>query len=169
MFLAGIAGSTSLTNVAGTIADLFADYDIAGQAMALFVVSANCGPSLGSPIGAWIADYPNLGLKWVFLINVIVGMVFAVVMCFIPETLPRIVIARGIASTGNVNSEELRMLSTRVSLYNELKYLVTMTGRMIIFEPIILTLGLFNGFAFGIMFLYLDGVYDVFAVNNGLS
>lgn len=51
MFLAGTAGSTALSNVAGTIADLFGDIDGAGQAMALFVVSANVGPSLGSPVG----------------------------------------------------------------------------------------------------------------------
>jgi len=38
MFLAGTAGSTALSNVAGTIADLFGDIDGAGQAMALFVM-----------------------------------------------------------------------------------------------------------------------------------
>jgi MFS family permease len=70
MFLAGTAGSTALSNVAGTIADCFGDVDGAGQAMALFVVSANVGPSLGSPIGAWITDNPSLGVKWIFLINV---------------------------------------------------------------------------------------------------
>jgi len=31
MFLAGTAGSTALSNVAGTIADLFGDVDGAGQ------------------------------------------------------------------------------------------------------------------------------------------
>jgi MFS family permease len=70
MFLAGTAGSTALSNVAGTIADCFGDIDGAGQAMAMFVVSANVGPSIGSPIGAWITDNSNLGVKWLFLINV---------------------------------------------------------------------------------------------------
>lgn len=46
MFLTGFAGSTALSNVAGTIADLFGDRDVAGQAMALFVCSANIGPSV---------------------------------------------------------------------------------------------------------------------------
>lgn len=40
MFLTGTAGATALSNVAGTIADCFGDVDGAGQAMALFVVSA---------------------------------------------------------------------------------------------------------------------------------
>ena len=39
-----------------------------------------------NPFGAWITDNPNLGVKWVFLINVIIGFGFVVVMCFMPET-----------------------------------------------------------------------------------
>ena len=54
MFLSGAAGSTALSNVAGTIADLYGDRDNAGQAMCLFVASANIGPSLGSPVGTHI-------------------------------------------------------------------------------------------------------------------
>ena len=68
-FLAGAAGSTALTNVAGTIADLFGDADNAGQAMALFVVAANVGPSIGSPIGEVIAENESLGLPWIFWIK----------------------------------------------------------------------------------------------------
>lgn len=63
-FLCGAAGSTALSNVAGTIADLFGDRDNAGQAMALFVAAANIGPSLGSPIGEWIAINPHMGWRW---------------------------------------------------------------------------------------------------------
>ena len=114
MFLCGIAGSTALSTVADTIADLFGDVDGAGQAMALFVVSANTGPSLGSPVGGWITDNPSLGLKWIFLINVIIGFGFAVIMCFIPETLPRLVIARAAAETRDVDSAEKAILVSKV-------------------------------------------------------
>lgn len=116
MFLAGTAGSTALSNVAGTIADLFGDVDGAGQAMALFVVSANVGPSIGSPIGAWITDNPKLGLKWVFLINVIIGFGYAVIMCFIPETLPRLVIAKAASKSQEVNTDEQAILRSHVDV-----------------------------------------------------
>lgn len=69
MFLTGTAGSTALSNVAGTIADLFGDRDSAGQAMALFVCSANIGPSLGSPVGAWITDNTHMGWRWIYYIK----------------------------------------------------------------------------------------------------
>lgn len=69
-FLCGAAGSTALSNVAGTIADLFADADNAAQPMGLFVASANIGPSLGSPVGEWIAfTNPNMGWRWIFWIK----------------------------------------------------------------------------------------------------
>ncbi len=67
--LCGAAGSTALTNVAGTIADLFGDSDGAGQPMALFVAAANIGPSLGSPVGEWICDNVHMGAPWIFWIK----------------------------------------------------------------------------------------------------
>ncbi|KAH0251653.1 MFS multidrug transporter-like protein, partial [Aureobasidium melanogenum] len=59
-FLVGVAGSTALSNVAGTIIDLFGAEDGAGQPMALFVLSSNYGASLGSPIGEWIGINPHM-------------------------------------------------------------------------------------------------------------
>ena len=169
MFLCGTAGSTALSNVAGTIADLFGDVDGAGQAMALFVVSANVGPSLGSPVGGWISANPNLGLKWIFLINVIIGFGFAVIMCFIPETLPRLVIAKEAAKADDLSPDEQAILRSKINVLKELKFVATMTFRIMFGEWIVLMLGIYNGFAYGILFLYLDGVFEVFVVNNNLS
>ncbi|RAL63001.1 hypothetical protein DID88_004087 [Monilinia fructigena] len=148
MFLAGIAGSTALSNVAGTIADLFGDIDGAGQAMALFVMSANIGPSIGSPVGEWIADNENMGLKWIFLINSI---------------------ATAAAKSQTVDEQETAILKSRLNVLQEMKFVTTMTFKIMFTEPVVLFLGLYNGFAYGILFLYLDGVFDVFVVNNGLS
>lgn len=169
MFLCGVAGSTALSNVAGTIADLFGDVDGAGQAMALFVLSANIGPSIGSPLGGWVSANESLGIKWLYLINVIIAFGFAVIMCFIPETLPRLVIAKEAAKSETVDNDEVAILRTKVNVLKEMRFISTMTFRIMFTEPIVLCLGLYNGFAYGILFLYLDGVYDVFAINNGLS
>ena len=65
-FLSGVAGSTAATNVAASVSDMFA-YKDAGQAMALFVVSANVGPSVGSPVGE--AIYLNLTYHWWYYIK----------------------------------------------------------------------------------------------------
>jgi MFS family permease len=65
-FLSGVAGSTAVTNVAASVSDMFA-YKHAGQAMALFVVGANVGPSIGAPLGLLVAE--NLGYQWWYYIK----------------------------------------------------------------------------------------------------
>ncbi|KAL8283415.1 hypothetical protein RQP46_005825 [Phenoliferia psychrophenolica] len=167
LFNIGIA-LLALCNVAGTIADLFGDDAGAGQAMALFVSSANIGPSIGSPVGEWIADNPSMGFAWMGWLNVIIGFAFAIVMCFVPETLPRLVIAK--AARGEEGDQVAEVLATtRVSVMKESIFVLTMALKMMVTEPIIIALGIYNGFAYGLLFLYLDGVFPVFAVNNGLS
>ncbi|OCT44146.1 putative transporter [Cladophialophora carrionii] len=170
-FLIGCAGSVALCNVAGTIADLFGDTDGAAQPMALFVLSANFGPSLGSPIGEWIGTNPSLGWRWIFYINIIIGGAFALFLCFMPETLPRIAIARAVKRRGSVDQNELdiAMGSSKLSVLREMRFVATMALRIMVSEPIVISLGLYNGFAYGLLFLYLDGVFGVFVVNNGLS
>jgi MFS family permease len=168
MFLSGIARSTALTNVAGTVADLFGDADSAGHAMGLFVLSGSIGPSLGSPYGEWIGANPKLGMRWLYLFNVIIGFGFALVACFTPETLPRLVIANAAAKNGPAASQETLMLS-KATVWKEIKFVTTTTFRIMLTEPIVLWLGWFNGISYGLLFLYLDGVLEVFSVNNGLS
>ncbi|KAK8036565.1 hypothetical protein PG991_001702 [Apiospora marii] len=169
-FLAGAAGSTGLSNVAGTIADLFGDLDGAGQPMALFVMTANYGPSIGSPIGEVIASNPNLGLPWIFWINVIIGGCFSLIMCFIPETLPRIVIAKALKKHElTLPPAEVAIVEEKVDVLREMRFITSMAFRIMLTEPIVVFLGIYNGFAYGLLFLYLDGVFDVFVVNNGLS
>ncbi|KAK8096200.1 hypothetical protein PG999_014222 [Apiospora kogelbergensis] len=169
-FLAGAAGSTGLSNVAGTIADLFGDMDGAGQPMALFVMSANYGPSIGSPIGELIASNPNMGLPWIFWINVIIGGAFSLIMCFVPETLPRVVIAKALKKHElTLPPSEVAIVEEKVNVFREMRFVTSMAFRIMLTEPIVVFLGIYNGFAYGLLFLYLDGVFDVFVVNNGLS
>jgi MFS family permease len=134
MFLIGATGSASLTNVAATVVDLFGDINGNGQAMALFVFSAELGPGIGSPIGAWIAGNSSLGLKWIFLINVIIGAGFTIVLCFIPETLPRLVIARRGAQLGRngpVHPEDIVTLTAGIRVTAEIKFISTMAFKFL--------------------------------------
>jgi hypothetical protein len=90
-------------------------------------------------------------------------------MTFLPETLPRLVIAKAASKAQEVDAQEEAILRSKVNVMKELRFVTTMTFRIMLTEPIVLLLGIYNGFAYGILFLYLDGVYDVFAINNGLS
>lgn len=201
MFLIGVCGSTALSNVAGSIGDMFGGSDGASQPMSLFVFSANAGPSIGGIVGEAIMERSTLGYKWIFIINIIIGAAFTVFLCLVPETLPRIVIEEQTALEGrespNVILREFGYMKDRlfgrtpsyqilyeeklaqeggeaivvekVSTLNEIKFITLQALKMMVTEPIIICMGLFNGFAYGILFLYMDGIFDVFVYNNGLS
>ncbi|KAG9540853.1 MFS multidrug transporter-like protein, partial [Aureobasidium melanogenum] len=139
--------------------------------MALFVLSSNYGASLGSPIGEWIGINPHMGWRWIFYMNIIWGGAFALVMFFMPETLPTIVIAREVKkrNTDDPNAKVVAAEMTKVNVFQEIRFVLTMALRIMCTEPIVIFLGFYNGFAYGLLFLYLDGVFDVFVDNNGLS
>ena len=90
-------------------------------------------------------------------------------MCFIPETLPRVVIARAARKQANPSSDELTVVEAKVNVAGELRFVFTMALKIMVTEPIVTFLAVYNGFAYGLLFLYLDGVFDVFVINNGLS
>lgn len=112
---------------------------------------------------SWWSTLPKLTKD-----SIIIGGAYAIVLCFLPETLPRLVIAKA-AKKGVVDEAEVQIADSQVDVLNEIKFVATMTIRIMVTQPVVVLLGLYNGFAYGLLFLYLDGVYDVFAVNNGLS
>lgn len=101
--------------------------------------------------------------------SIIIGGAFALGMCFLPETLPRVVIARAVKKEGTADTNEIAIAEQKINVLKEINFVFTMALKIMITEPIVLSLGLYNGFAYGLLFLYLDGVFDVFAINNGLS
>ena len=90
-------------------------------------------------------------------------------VCFVPETLPRIVIMKTARREELVSPEEAVIVESRVDVLKELRFVATMALKIMVTEPIVAFLGIYNGFAYGLLFLYLDGVFSVFAVNSGLS
>lgn len=58
---------------------------------------------------------------------------------------------------------------SKISVLKEIRFVTTMALRIMVTEPIVTFLAVYNGWAYGLLFLYLDGVFDVFVLNNGLS
>lgn len=90
-------------------------------------------------------------------------------MCFVPETLPRVVISREARKSKSSDPTEIALLEEPVDILREMRFVTSMAFRIMLTEPIVTFLGIYNGFAYGLLFLYLDGVFDVFVVNNGLA
>lgn len=94
-----------------------------------------------------LADIPSS----VFYMNIIWGGAFALVMCFMPETLPSVVIARAVKKrdTHDPNAEIVAAELTKVNVFQEIRFVLTMALRIMFTEPIVIFLGFYNGFAYG--------------------
>lgn len=80
----GLFGAALVPLSQGILLDIYT-VEERGSAMALFGVSVMVGPVLGPVIGGWLTD--NLSWRWVFYINVPIGvMAFAGIVIFVNET-----------------------------------------------------------------------------------
>ncbi|WBW73789.1 plasma membrane high-affinity import carrier for pyridoxine, pyridoxal, and pyridoxamine Bsu1 [Schizosaccharomyces osmophilus] len=164
-FIIGLAGSTALTNVAGGIPDIFSDGK-SGMPMSLFVWAC-AGGSIGAPIGTGVDSNPKFGWRWLYYINIIVGGFFLIVILLIPETLPIKVISRYELAKGRT-IESLPKVTTK-QLFQNMKFVNTMGFRMIFTEPIVITMGLYNFYAYGISYFFLAAIWPVFSLDYKMS
>lgn len=56
----------------------------------------------------------------------------------------------------------------KLSAFKEISFVTTTAVRILFTEPIVTFLGIYNGWAYGLVFLLLDGVGPVFGINYGL-
>lgn len=67
---------------------------------------------------------------------------FAVVMAFVPETLPRIVIARAAKEDlSSADDTETAMATANINVLSEMRFVTTMAMRIMFTEPIVTFLG----------------------------
>ncbi|SDP78982.1 MFS transporter, DHA2 family, multidrug resistance protein [Phyllobacterium sp. OV277] len=82
--LQGLFGASLVPLSQGILLDIYS-VEERGSAMALFGVSVMVGPVLGPVIGGWLTD--NISWRWVFYINVPIGLLaFVGISAFVTET-----------------------------------------------------------------------------------
>ena len=133
--------------------------------MVLFVAGGSVGTTLGGLAGIWIIK-AGLGLKWLFPVNVIIGFGLAVIVVFVPQTLPRLVIAKETAKTALVDqifaqaaeTDELESLGSNKSIVYGVRLAMTNSLCVLFTQPIVLFTGVFNGVANGVLLLFITGL-----------
>ncbi|KAK8055671.1 hypothetical protein PG993_000898 [Apiospora rasikravindrae] len=169
-FLSGFAGSAPLTNTGGTVADLFARDD-SGAAMAFYSLCSVLGPPSALPVTGYLAQ--DLGWRWIFwLLMAITGAYWVLLALTVPETRHNIVLRRK-AKRLRVQMAEARLASAqslrdihadedadglgpvlRRHLLRPLHFLFT--------EPITMFAAAYNGFLYGLVFLFNEAFPLVF-------
>ena len=81
-FLQGVGGAALVPLSQAVLFDINPPKDF-GRAMAIWGIGVTMGPILGPALGGWLTD--NYTWRWVFYINLPIGMLAFVGLCF---TLP---------------------------------------------------------------------------------
>jgi MFS transporter, DHA2 family, multidrug resistance protein len=89
--LQGLAGGGLQPSVQAILADAFPG-EKRGMAMAVYTVAILCAPVLGPTLGGWITD--NYSWRWIFYINIPVGLLCALLTRMVLQDPPHLIAAR---------------------------------------------------------------------------
>ena len=106
--LQGLAGGGLQPSVQAILADAFPG-EKRGMAMAVYTVAILCAPVLGPTLGGWITD--NYSWRWIFYINIPVGLLCAFFTRMVLQDPPHLTLAR-LANKG----KKLRIDGTGLAL-----------------------------------------------------
>ncbi|KAF2706813.1 MFS general substrate transporter [Pleomassaria siparia CBS 279.74] len=173
-FLAGLGGSACLTIGAGVISDLFPT-EQRGKAMAAYTLGVLFGPTVGPIIGGFIAQ--RAGFRWMFWVIFITAVILSTAIAFLyPESNHVVLLDRKTARlrkelerpelmnilTHKKESAALRRSNVMVhGLVRPIKLLFT--------SPIVFALSLYMSFVFGLLFLLLTTITQVYITQYGWS
>lgn len=161
-FLGGTFGAAPLTNSGGIIADVW-DAKRRGIAMSLFSVAPFAGPALG-PIVSGAIQVTGTSWRWVYWVCALFsGTCFVVCLLTVRETYTPVILqkkARRIRKeTGDERYKaplDLTPLQAKTLAHDTLLFPFI----MLIQEPILLAIGLYLSFVYGIIYL-LFGAYPI--------
>jgi hypothetical protein len=173
-FLAGVGGSACLTIGAGVISDLFPT-EQRGKAMSVYTVGILFGPTVGPVIGGFIAQ--RAGWRWVFWVILITGVIFSTAIAVLyPESNHVILLDRKTARLQKeLERPELRNIMTHKKSASELqrsnilKQGLIRPLKLLYSSPIVLLLSIYMSFVFGLLFLLLTTITQVYIQTYGWS
>ncbi|TIC09173.1 MFS general substrate transporter [Wallemia mellicola] len=161
-FLSGFFGSPMLNFVAG-VPDLWRGETAGLWAVNIWAFSCEA-LMLGSIIGAYVLD--NLGWRWTFWIQIIVGAPLALIYAiFVPETRGSVILinrTKKIRKKENPNAWTIYE-GDKKDLKTFLREVVFRPVAMLFTEPIIFFFSLYDGMNYGLIYLLIESMPLVFA------
>lgn len=166
-FLSGWFAAVTIANFGGTIADLFEPHET-GTPMSIFLWAA----TVGSPSGYFLFSFIAQSRPWRHVLWALLGVCggfWLIMICTLRETRHSILLNRRVAKerkeTGNQNLEVPEAMKQRgprklfkVALFRPFRFLFT--------EAIIVFAALYNGYLYGLSFLFNDAFSLVFGTEG---
>lgn len=172
--IAGLAGGAPLTNTGGTISDLW-ERNQSGGPMAVYGLSSTFGPPMALVITGYIALNP--GWRMIFwVLMAITGGFWILLVLSIPETRHTAVIQKKAKRIRKqMKKENLRSAESTTDLHSAGRkglhelFAITLTRpfRFLFSEPITTFSAIYNGFIFGLVYLFNEAFPLVFGPGKG--
>lgn len=165
-FFCGFVGSAPLTVVAAAFADMY-DNTTRGYALDIFAMTVFCGPLLAPIIGGFIVE-SYLGWRWTcYIMGIFSSAALVSVTFLMEETYHPLILAK--------KASKIRELTDNWAVYAAHEKVtldfgeiatktITRPLKMLVTEPIILLLSLYNGFCYSILYLCLSSYPYAFGV-----
>ncbi|WWC86541.1 uncharacterized protein L201_001418 [Kwoniella dendrophila CBS 6074] len=158
--LAGIASSAPMTNVGGTISDIWS-VEERGIPMAVFSCAIFMGPCLGPLFGGWISyktDDGN-GWRWIYwVLFILVGLVFGLTL-IMPETLGVVILKKKASRLNKTNKtnryitdHEKQKLKSNITFGQTLKTAMIRPFILMFLEPIVLFMSFYLSFVYSLLY-----------------
>lgn len=173
-FIGGFAGGAPLTNTGGTVSDLWTRNE-SGWPMAVYGLSSTLGPPLALVMSGYIGL--NLGWRWIFwVLMAITGVFWVLLVLKIPETRHTIILQKKTKRVRKVMRKEgLKAADSitdanadeRKGLHQLFAITLTRPFHFLFTEPITFFAAVYNGFLYGLVYLFNEAFPLVFGPGKG--
>ena len=166
--IAGLAGGAPLTNTGGTISDLW-ERNNSGGPMAVYGLSSTFGPPMAMVVTGYIALNP--GWRMIFWVLMAITGGFWILLFTVPETRHTIILQRKTRRIcKQMKQENLRSAEStadahagdRKGLHQIFAVTLTRPFRFLFSEPITAFSAIYNGFIYGLVYLFNEALPLVF-------
>jgi len=151
--IAGIAASAPMTNVGGSISDVWSTED-RGIPMAVFSATIFLGPCLGPLFGGWIAVKTHQW-RWIYwVLLMFIGVIF-IFTCFTSETLEPVLLRRKAKKLNKEHNTDVYVSEhdlNRPPLSESMKVALTRPFVLMFMEPIILFMSFYLSFIYSLLY-----------------
>lgn len=171
-FLQGAFGSTGATMVGGTIADIWSS-EKRGLPMSIFALASLGGTGVGPTMAGYIEMNSHLRWRWIQWVQMIICAVYLIAFpVVLKETRSSIILTR-IAKNMRKETGDVRYRAQiedeRPSLRSLVYISCTRPIYLMVLEPIIISISLWIGLAWGIIYCLIESIGGAFSTLHGFS
>lgn len=167
--LAGIMGSSTMTNAGGTVSDLFDSHE-RGVASTVFASAPSMGPVFGPIIGGFVGE--TVGWRWIEGIVAIFAFVMWIAGSFVPETYAPVLLQRRAKALSKKTGKVYISVLDKGSNRTPSQLFMTAISRpwqLLLWEPICLLMSLYIAIVYGTLYLTFGAFPIVFEIHKGWS